>query len=163
MEIQPTNGLVTDIQKIDEYKQLEEEIMYQNYDDYSLKGIIETSDLSNAFLSSENTENIQQDIRYGVFKHTNKVISKQSNEELFTIMRSVYLQNGGVRVFTENDFIGAIQGLNKMVVDYSVENIASKIKQHDMYIEDISKLPVPLERPKYDSTRNTTYRMDNLM
>ena len=48
METQPTNGLVTDIQKIDEYKKLEEEIMYQNYDDYTLKGIIESSDLSNA-------------------------------------------------------------------------------------------------------------------
>lgn len=163
METQFPNGLVTDIQKIDEYKQLEEEIMYQNYDDYSLKGIIESSDLSNAFLSQENTDNIQKDIRFGVYKNTNKVISKQSNEEVFTIMRSVYLQNGGTRVFTENDFTGAIQKLNQMVVDYSVENIASKIKQHDMYIEDISKLPVPLERPKYDSTKNTTYRMDNLM
>ena len=163
METQPPNGLVTDIQKIDEYKQLEEEIMYQNYDDYSLKGIIESSDLSNAFLSPENTDNIQKDIRFGVYKNTNKVISKQSNEEVFTIMRSVYLQNGGARVFTENDFTGAIQKLNQMVIDYSVENIASKIKQHDMYIEDISKLPVPLERPKYDSTKNTTYRMDNLM
>lgn len=163
METQPTNGLVSDIQKIDEYKKLEEEIMYENYDDYSLKGIIESSDLSNAFLSPENTENIQQDIRYGVYQNTNKVISKQSNEEIFTIMRSVYLQNGGVRVFTQNDFTGAIQDLNKKVVDYSVEHIASKIKQHDMYVKDISTLPVPMERPKYDSTKNTTYRMDNLM
>jgi hypothetical protein len=157
------NGLVTDIQKIDEYKKLEEEIIYHNYDDYTLKGIIESTDLSNAFLSKDNVENIQQEIRFGVYQNTNKVISKQSNQELFTIMRSIYLQNGGIRVFSEADFKNAILGLNKKVVDYSVENISSKVKQHDMYINDISKLPVPLERPKYDSTKNTTYRMDNLM
>lgn len=157
------NGLVTDIQKIDEYKKLEEEIIYHNYDDYTLKGIIESTDLSNAFLSKDNVENIQQEIRFGVYQNTNKVISKQSNQELFTIMRSIYLQNGGIRVFSEADFKNAILGLNKKVIDYSVENISSKVKQHDMYINDISKLPVPLERPKYDSTKNTTYRMDNLM
>jgi len=157
------NGLVTDIQKIDEYKKLEEEIIYHNYDDYTLKGIIESTDLSNAFLSKGNVENIQQEIRFGVYQNTNKVISKQSNQELFTIMRSIYLQNGGIRVFSEADFKNAILGLNKKVVDYSVENISSKVKQHDMYINDISKLPVPLERPKYDSTKNTTYRMDNFM
>lgn len=163
MENQPTNGLVTDIQKIDEYKKLEEEILYHNYDDYSLKGIIEESELSNAFLSPQNTETIQQEIRYGVYKNTNRVISKQSEQELFTIMRSIYLQNGGVRVFTQNDFIGAIQGLNKMVVDYSVENISSKIKQHEMYIQDVSKLPEPIERPQYENGKGTTYRFDNLM
>jgi hypothetical protein len=163
MEGKTTNGLVTDIQKIDEYKKLEEDILYHNYDDYSLKGIIEDSDLSNAFLSPENTQNIQNDIRYGVFQSTNKVISKQSKEEVFTIMRSIYLQNGGTRVFSENDFIGAIQKLNKKVTDYSVENIVSKLRQHEMYIEDISTLPVPLERPKYENGNSTTYRFDNLM
>lgn len=163
MEGKTTNGLVTDIQKIDEYKKLEEDILYHNYDDYGLKGIIEDSDMSKSFLSPENTQNIQNDIRYGVFQNTNKIISKQSNEELFTIMRSIYLQNGGTRIFTGNDFIENIRNLNKKVIDYSVENIVSKIKQHDMYIKDVSTLPVPLERPKYENGKSTTYRIDNLM
>lgn len=159
-----TNGLVTDIDKIDEYKKLEEEILYNNYDDYTLKGIIEQNDLSNTFLCPENRELIQQDIRFGVYKNTNKVISNQSNEEIFTIMRSVYLQDGGMRVFTEQDFKNAIIGLNQKVVDYSVENVSSKIKQHEMYLNDVSKLPTPLERPKYDNNSGTkTYRFDNLM
>lgn len=161
MENKMTNGLVTDIEKIDNYKKLEEEILYNNYDDYSLKGIIEQSDLSNAFLSKENTENIQQNIRYNVYKNTNKVISKQSNEELFTIMRSVYLQNGGARVFKKGDFVNIISDLNKRVIDYSVDNITSKVKQHDMYINDISTLPTPLDRPKYENGKSTTYRFDN--
>ena len=163
MEGKAANGLVTDIQKIDEYKKLEEEILYHNYDDYSLKGIIEGSDLSNTLLSPQNTQKIQEDIRYGVFKSTDKVISKQSNEELFTIMRSIYLQHGSTRVFSENDFIGTIQNLNKKVSDYSIENIVSKIKQHEMYVEDISTLPVPLQHPKYENGKSTTYRFDNLM
>ena len=159
-----TNGLVTDIHKINEYKKLEEQILYYNYDDYSLKGIIESSDLSNTFLSPQNKEDIQKSIRYGVYKKVGKIISNQSDEELFIIMRSIYLQEGGSRVFTEKDLKNEIQRLNQKVIDYSVENITSKIKQHDMYINDISKLPIPIDRPEYDNSkgRNTTYRFDNL-
>ena len=159
-----TNGLVTDIHKINEYKKLEEQILYYNYDDYSLKGIIESSDLNNTFLSPQNKEDIQKSIRYGVYKKVGKIISNQSDEELFIIMRSIYLQEGGSRVFTEKDLKNEIQRLNQKVIDYSVENITSKIKQHDMYINDISKLPIPNDRPEYDNSkgRNTTYRFDNL-
>ena len=76
-----TNGLVTDIHKINEYKKLEEQILYYNYDDYSLKGIIESSDLSNTFLSPQNKEDIQKSIRYGVYKKVGKIISDRAGEQ----------------------------------------------------------------------------------
>ena len=157
------NGLVSDIKKIMDYKKVDEEIIYQNYDNYTLKGIIEKSKLSEAFLSSENIDIIQESIRHGVYQKIGKIISKQSNEEVFTIMRSIYLQEGGKRIRDRSDLMKEIHSLNKKVIDYSVDFISSKLKQYDMYLNDISTLPVPLERPIYDNKRkNTTYDISNL-
>ena len=121
------NGLVSDIKKIMDYKKVDEEIIYQNYDNYTLKGIIEKSKLSEAFLSSENIDIIQESIRHGVYQKIGKIISKQSNEEVFTIMRSIYLQEGGKRIRDRSDLTKEIHSLNKKVIDYSVDFISSKL------------------------------------
>tara|TARA_B100000427_G_C15498860_1_gene591117 strand:+ start:1466 stop:1954 length:489 start_codon:yes stop_codon:yes gene_type:complete len=162
MEASNFNGRVSDIQKIKEYKKVESELLYNNYKDNSLKGIIESSKMSDYFFSMKNREDIQQNIRYNVFKNTDKVISKQSDEEIYTIMRSIYLQKGGLRFSTHDEMLEIIKGLNGDVIDYSVKNVTNTLKQHDMYLNDISKLPIPLENPKYDK-KNTTYDMSNLM
>lgn len=156
------NGRVSDAQKISNYRQSEEKIIYDNQRSNALKGILENTKLSNLFLSNENTDNIQKQIRYGVYKGTGKVISNQSPQEVSTVMRSIYLQNGSVPVTSNMEATQVIGSLNSMVVDYCVENIVSELKQHDNYIKDISSLPVPIDRPQYDR-KNTTYDMSNLM
>ena len=156
------NGLVSDVKRVSDYKELENKILYDNHRDNSLKGILEESKLSNYFFSSRNKESINKHIRYYVNKGTGKVISKQSPEELYTIMRSIYLQEGGMRVSTDNDLAESINKLNKSVIDYSVSNISSQLKQYDTYLNDISKLPEPLEHPKYDRD-NKTYDISNLL
>ena len=88
------NGRVSDADKVSNYRKLEEEILYNNQRDDSLKGILERNRLSNLFLSQENTDNIQKQIRYGVYQNTGKVISNQSPQEVATVMRSIYLQEG---------------------------------------------------------------------
>ena len=55
-----------------------------------------------------------------------------------------------------------ISRLNKGVIDYCVNHVVVKLKQHDMYMKDITQLPVPLERPQFDK-KNMTYDMSNLM
>ena len=52
--------------------------------------------------------------------------------------------------------------IDKSVIDYSVSNISSQLKQYDTYLNDISKLPEPLEHPKYDRD-NKTYDISNLL
>ena len=81
------NGRVSDAEKVSNYRNLEEDILYNNQKDDALKGILERTKLSNIFLSPENTENIQKQIRYGVHQQTGKVISKQSHQEVSTVMR----------------------------------------------------------------------------
>ena len=93
------NGRVSDAQKISNYRALEDKILYDNQRDDYLKGILERTKLSNIFLSNENTSNIQKQIRFGVNQQTGKVISNQSPQEVNTVMRSVYLQEGSVGIF----------------------------------------------------------------
>ena len=156
------NGRVSDAQKVSNYRALEEKILYDNQRTDALKGILESSILSNLFLSNENTDVIQKQIRYGVYKNTGKIISNQSPQEVSTVMRSIYLQNGSVPVTSDSEATQVISSLNGNVVKYCVDHVVSKLKQHDTYIKDISTLPVPLEHPKYER-KNTTYDMSNLM
>ena len=156
------NGRVSDAQKIINYRALEDQIIYDNQRDDSLKGIIERSKLSNIFLSNENTSNIQRQIRFGVNKQTGKVISNQSPQEVNTVMRSIYLQEGSVPVTSDEEARQVLSKLNNGVIDYCVNHVVVKLKQHDMYMNDISQLPIPLERPQFDK-KNMTYDMSNLM
>ena len=144
------NGRVSDAQKISNYRALEDKILYDNQRDDYLKGILERTKLSNIFLSNENTSNIQKQIRFGVNQQTGKVISNQSPQEVNTVMRSVYLQEGSVPVTSDEEARQVISRLNKGVIDYCVNHIVVKLKQHDMYMKDITQLPVPLERPQFD-------------
>ena len=156
------NGRVSDAEKISNYRSLEDEILYNNQRDDALKGILERTKLSNIFLSPENTENIQKQVRYGVHQQTNKVISNQSHQEVSTVMRSIYLQEGSVPITSDQDALEVISKLNSSVIDYCVNHIVSKLKQNDMYMKDISTLPVPIDRPEYER-KNRTYDMSNLL
>jgi CRISPR/Cas system CSM-associated protein Csm4 (group 5 of RAMP superfamily) len=156
------NGRVSDADKVSNYRKLEEEILYNNQRDDSLKGILERNRLSNMFLSQENTDNIQMQIRYGVYQNTGKVISNQSPQEVATVMRSIYLQEGSVPVTSDQEAVQVISNLNSGVIDYCVKHVTTQLKQNDMYIRDISTLPVPLDRPEYER-KNTTYDMSNLL
>jgi len=156
------NGRVSDASKISNYRKLEEDILYNNQRDDALKGILERSRLSNIFLSPENTQNIQSQIRYGVHQQSGKVISNQSHQEVSTVMRSIYLQEGSVPITSDSDALKVVSKLNSSVIDYCVNHVVSKLKQNDMYIRDISTLPIPLERPQYEK-KNMTYDMSNLL
>ena len=156
------NGRVSDAEKVSNYRNLEEDILYNNQKDDALKGILERTKLSNIFLSPENTENIQKQIRYDVHQQTGKVISKQSHQEVSTVMRSIYLQEGSVPITSDDDAIKVISKLNLNVIDYCNHFIVNELKQNDKYIKDISTLPIPLDRPEYER-KNMTYDMSNIL
>jgi|TARA_B110000503_G_scaffold24117_1_gene37935 CRISPR/Cas system CSM-associated protein Csm4 (group 5 of RAMP superfamily) len=156
------NGRVSDADKVSNYRKSEEEIIYNNQRDDALKGILERTKLSNIFLSPENTKNIQKQIRYGVHQESGKVISEQSHQEVSTVMRSIYLQEGSVPVTSDQEALQVISKLNANVIDYCVNNVVAELKQNDMYIKDISSLPVPIDRPQFEK-KNMTYDMSNIL
>lgn len=158
------NGLVTDINVTSDEQLPPETSLVINKDnkETSIKGILEDNSINDIFFSEMNTKIIQDTIRYKVNKETGEIIARQSDNELYIIMRSIMLQFANFRTGIDN-IVDEIKGLNEKVVKYSVENISSNVKQHSGYVDKLSKLPEPIDRPIYQSKNNYTYDISNLL
>jgi len=159
-----SNGYMRDIYQTtrNEYMEHNEPMIFNNKRSYSLKGIIQESPMSNLFFSDLNVKAIQMTIRYRIFTEKTKTIGFQSENELFAIMRSIYLQNAN-SVLTSDEMLENIRTLNATVVTYSVENISDQLDQYDGYLQKISSAPVPMEHPRADNTDSYTYDMSNIL
>ena len=72
------------------------------------------------------------------------------------------LQYANFKISSEK-LIDEIRGLNQRVIDYSSENISSNVQQYMGYLNDIEKLPTPIDRPSYQNKDNFTYDISNLL
>jgi len=128
----------------------------------SVKGIVDETALSTIFFSEVNTNIIQQTMRYKVYEKTNEVVHQQSPEALYIVMRSILLQHGNFRVDSINLAL-EIRKLNFLVVKYCVNEVSSNVLQYKGYINDLEKLPTPMDRPDYNDhgSRNRTFNMSN--
>jgi len=123
-----------------------------------LSGVLEETLLSKYFFSDENVMNIQKLIRYEFYKEKNKKIDYQSNIILLTIMRGIFLKYSNSADKTLERIKLQIQKLNGLVVQYSLSKIYSNYDMHLHYMNDKSKLPLPMDIPKSNEGRmNTTY------
>ena len=158
------NGFMKDIFQTtkNNYMEVNEPILFNNRRMYSLKGIIQETPMSNLFFSDMNVKVIQMTIRYQIFKNKDKRIGYQSENELFAIMRSIYLQYAN-SVLTSDQMLTNLRTLNKAVVDYAVGNIGEQLDQYNAYLEKISSAPVPMERPQVSNTDSWTYDMSNIL
>ena len=138
-------------------------VIKKDNQDTSVKGILEKNSINDIFFSDMNITVLQNTIRYKVHENTEKVISNQSQNELYIIMRSIMLQFANFRIKVD-DIVDEIKRLNEMVVKYSVDNITSNVLQHDGYIKDLSKLAEPMDRPIVsNSSKNFTYDISNIL
>lgn len=112
----------------------------------SIKGLVEHNALNDVYFSDINQKVLQDTIAYRVYQNTNEYIGKQSENELFIVMRSVLLQFANFRVKTE-DLYEEVKRLNEKVLNYCVENVSSNVLQHQGYRKDLEKLPIPIDRP----------------
>ena len=48
------------------------------------------------------------------------------------------------------------------IINKCVEDIVVELKQYKGYIDDLAKLPVPLDNPHYANKNNFTYDISNL-
>jgi hypothetical protein len=102
--------------------------------------------LSNAFFNSKNIQIIQNGIRSGVYNKSNKqyVIGEQNIDELQIIMRSMFLQ------YAKNlptNIPQQINDLNKIVLDYAINQVYGEADGYMKYKRDASTLVVPLPLP----------------
>ena len=120
-----------------------------------LRGNWDHTALSDAFFTRQNADRIQADIRKEVYRMSGPkkfVIDDQDVDELKMIMRAMYLQYAKNNKF---NIEGQINELNELVVKWAAPRIVSEIEQYQYYLDDISHLPVPLEKPLNMSSAGT--------
>jgi hypothetical protein len=120
-----------------------------------LRGNWEHTPLSNAFFTRSNATRIQRDLKQSVYRMSGPkkyIIDDQDVDELKMIMRAMYLQYAKNETF---NIEGQINELNKLVIDWAAPRIMSEISQYNYYLNDISHLPIPLEKPLNMSSAGT--------
>ena len=110
------------------------------------EGLWNDTELSNTFFSKENIQLLQNGIRAGVYKKSNNqyIIGPQDYDSLKIIMRSVFLQHCSNK---PNQIIEQIIELNKIVLNYSIQQVYSEAQGYIKYMSDISTLAVPIAHP----------------
>jgi len=157
------NGRVGDINVIgDVGKNTTDVIIRKDNNDTSIRGILEKNSINDIFFGEMNMGVLQETIRYKVHENTNMVISNQSENEIYIIMRSIMLQFANFRVGID-EISSEIKRLNAKVIDYCVSNISSNVLQHKGYIDDIGTLRQPFDRPKPSENKNYTYDISNIL
>lgn len=110
------------------------------------EGLWTKSKLSEAFFSQENIQTLQNGIRAGVFDLSNGqyVIGPQDCDTLKIIMRSIFLQYSVNKPTNINE---QVHELNKLVLNYSVQQVYSEAQGYLKYVNDVSTLVIPIDHP----------------
>lgn len=110
------------------------------------EGLWSDTSLSNAFFSEQNIQIVQNGIRAGIYKISNGqyVIGPQDCDSLKIIMRSVFLQHAANQ---PTNIPNQISELNKIVLNYCIQQVYSEAQGYIQYINDASTLVVPIAHP----------------
>jgi hypothetical protein len=110
------------------------------------EGLWTSNSLSNAFFSEQNIQIIQNGIRAGVYHRSNGqyYIGPQDCDSLKIVMRSVFLQYSANQ---PNNITQQIAQLNKIVLEYCIQQVYSEAQGYMKYINDASTLVVPISHP----------------
>ena len=109
-------------------------------------GLWNDTPLSQVFFSQQNIQIIQNGIRAGVYERSNGqyVIGPQDCDSLKIVMRSVFLQHSANQPF---NIPQQIEELNKIVLNYCIQQVYSEAQGYMKYIDDASTLVVPIAHP----------------
>jgi Family of unknown function (DUF5761) len=110
------------------------------------EGLWDSSLLSRAFFSKQNIQILQNGIRAGIYHRSNGqyVIGPQDCDSLKIVMRSVFLQHSANQ---PNNIQQQIAQLNKIVLDYCIQQVYSEAQGYVKYLDDASTLVVPIAHP----------------
>ena len=136
--------------------------MFSNYTSNSVKGIIEETGLSDSYFSKTNIDVVQSQIRYKMYKKYSVNIDKQSYNELFTVMRSIFLQYANTGI-DSNGIIAEIKRLNKKVITFCFEQVEVNYLQYKQYKNKLQSLYIPIDIPQVADKKNYTHDISNLL
>jgi hypothetical protein len=117
------------------------------------------------FFSKHNIENIQNVVKFIVYREMGYVIDNQSTTELLIIMRAIFLEYSfHPKLITENmsqeerqsllkKYTQEVYRLNTILINQIVPKIVSQIQQYVDYLRDASQQPYQMNTPKNDSVQ----------
>lgn len=136
----------------------------KNNTKYMFKNLYGDTPLTFLYFSDRNVDNVQKLLRLRVFKETEYVIDNQSQNELLTIMRGVFLEHSAHPPLIHQDmskeqveilltkYTKEVDRLNMLVVELTVPKLIGQLKQYFGYLRDASSQPIPLSQPVNEST-----------
>jgi hypothetical protein len=110
------------------------------------EGLWDETILSKAYFSEQNIQILQNGIRAGVYQRSNGqyIIGPQDCDSLKIVMRSVFLQYSANQ---HNNIQQQIYELNKVVLEYCIQQVYSEAQGYMKYVDDVSTLVVPISHP----------------
>ena len=113
----------------------------------AMRGNFYDTQLSDLFFSSQNIDIVQNGIRAEVYRLSNNkhVIGRQNQDDLNTIMRSIFLGNSKN---LPTDITGQVDTLNGIVISEVSPKLLGEVVGYLNYRRDISEIPEPLVRAK---------------
>ena len=105
--------------------------------------------LNTLYFSEFNTNLIQRAIRQAFRDETGVSIDYQNKDDLFSIMRVVFINNAGSHTVAVNE---QVKFMNSMVIKTALGQIRSGVAQYMGYMRDIDTLAVRPDPPVNTST-----------
>jgi hypothetical protein len=126
---------------------------YKHFNSEAIKNIHTENELSNILFSNKNIDVLQDAIRSMIYEKSNNkyIIDRQSDTELRIIVRSIYLEHG--RHVT--DIVPEVRRLNGLVLQFAVPRILQEINLYMHYKNDVDKLPEPMSRGDFISSKGS--------
>ena len=105
--------------------------------------------LNTLFFSEFNKNLLQRGIRQEFRNKTGASIDYQNSDDLYSIMRVVFVNNAGDQMTRVNE---QVKFMNSVVINTAVGQIQTGVSQYMGYRKDIDNLAVPIDQPINTST-----------
>lgn len=105
--------------------------------------------LNGLYFSEFNMQLVQKGIRQKFRNDTNIRIDYQNPNDLYALMRVVFINNSGDHFSNVNE---QVRAMNTIVIDEAIRQIKTGVAQYVNYIRDIETISEPLDRPLNTTT-----------
>jgi Fe-S cluster assembly ATPase SufC len=105
--------------------------------------------LNTLFFSEFNKNLLQRGIRQAFKNKTGIAIDYQNPDDLYGIMRVVFINNSGDHHTNVNE---QVKAMNTRVIETAISQIQTGVSQYIAYAKDIDTISTPMDRPINTST-----------
>lgn len=114
--------------------------------------------LNTLFFSEFNTNLLQRGIRQAFKDRTGIAIDYQNVDDLYGIMRMVFINNSGDHY---NQVKEQVKAMNTRVINTAMSQIQTGVSQYIAYTRDIDTISTPLDQPINTSTTGKKIDFNN--